>query len=161
MQNAMVGEGWNTWLVYNNSFYNSTSPWNPRFIEFSDPVNDLRVFNNVCSIRISTTSGVYGLCLPGTALNQVTDSNNIWNIPNCSKMIRANNTDYTLASWQAAGKGANSKSSDPLFQNPSGGTLELQTSSPAIGAGISTPYVREDINCIPRPAQGCNMGAYQ
>jgi hypothetical protein len=162
MENDMVGEGWNSWWVYNNSFYNGTSPWNPRFVDFG-PIRDLRVFDNICFITAASDIA-YGMNLGDTSLSGIGENSNIWYLPNSPHHFIADvgGIDFDLPTWRSTtGQGWQSIAADPLFQDPNSGNLQLQAGSPALGTAVFTPYVREDINGSPRPLTGRDMGAYQ
>lgn len=70
-----------------------------------------------------------------------------------------NTTNYSGITDQT---GANSNlSADPLFVNSAANNFQLQSGSPAIGAGSAVDAPSVDFNGNPRPAGSIDIGAYQ
>ena len=63
--------------------------------------------------------------------------------------------------FNTTGKGVNSISADPKFKDPGNGDFRLQSSSPAIDAGVDVG-IRTDLEGKNRPSgNGVDLGAYE
>jgi len=162
---------WTDWKIYNNSYYRSKNEV-ARFIHIAtdDGVHSWDIKNN--AVSMPTTSDINTMIIAARSTISISefscDYNNCY-LPNKESWFSVGGSSYTLAEWQAAGRGTHSIPANPLFVNPGNGDLRLQTmfdgyfaDSPALDAGATGLPTFEDSAGTARPqGAGYDIGAYE
>ena len=144
----MYGASVNQVYIVNNTFA-FPNPNRIGHIIISEPISNSVIANNI--FYQPTTAGVRFSSADGGSASNVTVENNL-TLGGTAVDIVA--TGMTLSN--------NLNNTDPLLVNASALDFHLRAGSPAIGAGISLPYVTNDFDGVSRP-QGAPyaIGAYQ
>lgn len=156
---------WDDWQIYNNSCYRDINA-DTILIRGQNAGNVARrmvIRNNVAAVTRATAALVKALDMPYTQLSEIQSSHNLWYFPTRqgSQLFAVGGTGYTFASWQTAGKDANSLTVDPLFTSAPL-NLSPQLSSPAVNSGTSLSAVLEDVVHVARPRGATfDMGAFE
>ncbi|WP_158977989.1 T9SS type A sorting domain-containing protein [Cellulophaga sp. L1A9] len=162
---------WSSQKVYmiNNTFYNVDNGINS---SISNPNAALFATNNIIS---NVSDGGYHMSIGGsTHMSNSVFENNLYYQPDGVAKINWGSNSYTVDEFIAnTDKGAGSIEGDPLFVYPEKIDFRLQSSSPAIAAGIAhdiyelfeTNYglsIKIDANGVIKPNNGSwDMGAYE
>jgi hypothetical protein len=160
------------YVVTNNVFYNNAAGWG---IQISPGTHDTSIQNNTFAYANPQQDGQ--IMLWGNNSN-IAIQNNLFYKPR----------NYAIATWQASetntsidnnmiccsGVGVIDTTSagvalsnemmnvDPVFASPSTGDFHLESSSPAIDAGLTIPTVTADLEGVLRPqGAGYDLGAYE
>jgi hypothetical protein len=148
---------WDDWRIYNNS-HSSNGP-SVSFLNVNKVTNWM-VRNNLSSAP-SSASYAPPLSLGNdTVVSNVDDSHNTWNYPS-PVVANVSGTTYTLAQWQAQGKGTGCSNQDPLFVDAAS-DLHVNAGSPAIDTGMQFDGVFEDFADATRPLGNApDRGAFE
>ena len=160
--------------IRNNIFYNLVHGWGiQRYSTAGDAVDNARIVNNTFAFPNPNREGQ--ILVGGTMSNSVIENNifyqpltaGIWfdsgtmtNVTVANNMTSSGPVNFgTLPGITFSN---NFDNRNPLLVNPAGFDFHLTTGSPAIGAGLSLPYVLNDFAGVSRPAGAAyDIGAYQ
>jgi uncharacterized protein YjdB len=164
----------NNVTIRNNIFYNLVHGWAiQRYSTAGDAVDNARIVNNTFAFPNPNRQGQ--IVVGGTMSNSVITNNifyqpltaGIWfdagtmtNVTVANNMTSNGPVNYgTLPGVTFSN---NFDNTNPLLVNPAGFDFHLTAGSPAIGAGLSLPYVPNDFAGVSRPAGAAyDIGAYQ
>ena len=181
--NVIVGTGWACLAtsssfnvhIYNNSCYNTGNGGHGSILLSNEsvvaggwPGTNIEIKNNII-YSASNSPSIYISNYGGQeALSDYTTlhiDRNIYYVSSGSPRFVWNGATYTVAQWRTAYLSGTGHDDTSLVANPQYANttmLSLNPSSPAINAGLATPYVTSDYLGTLRPQSGAaDIGAYE
>jgi len=137
----VVSKGTNV-LVYNNLIYNNFAGIAIDYSETNAQIYSNTIYNN--------RNAYAGISMSGSTKGTIVKNNIIYQ-------------NAVAMDDQGAGTiQSNNLTTDPKFMNAAANDFRLQSTSPAIDAGVTVSVVPTDINGLPRPqGTGYDIGAYE